>query len=199
MANKTQLKILSYLIDNKEKLLGIRELAKEISTAYYLVQRNIHQLKEKNIIQLQKAGKTHIITLSKEANSYDLIEAEAFKRELFFKKYPEIKVILKKIIKQAGSCFFVMLVFGSYTKNPRKDSDLDLLILVPDEKYSNPINNAISSVARTSPIEIHETILTEESFLSLSRKKELNVASESLNNHIIIYGSENFYKLQDEA
>ena len=92
-----------------------------------------------------------------------------------------------------------MLVFGSYTKNPRKDSDLDLLILVPDEKYSNPINNAISSVARTSPIEIHETILTEESFLSLSRKKELNVASESLNNHIIIYGSENFYKLQDEA
>ena len=92
-----------------------------------------------------------------------------------------------------------MLVFGSYTKNPRKDSDLDLLAIAPDEKYSKPINNAISSVARTSPIEIHETILTEESFLSLSRKKELNVASESLNNHIIIYGSENFYKLQDEA
>ena len=42
MLTKTQLKILSYLIDNKEKLAGIRELAKEISIVYYLVQRNIH-------------------------------------------------------------------------------------------------------------------------------------------------------------
>ena len=36
MITKTQLKILAYLIDHRDRLLGIRELAKNVSVAYYL-------------------------------------------------------------------------------------------------------------------------------------------------------------------
>lgn len=195
MLTKTQLKILSYLIDNKDRLLGIRELAKEISTVYYLVQRNIQQLKDKKIIVLNKAGKTNLISLHQQVDSAYLIEAEKFKRELFYKKYPDIKVTLKKIIEQAESCFFIFLVFGSYAKQPRRDSDLDLLIIVPNQRYEKIMEKVISSVARTSTIKIHETISTEKSFISMLQKRELNVVLEAKEKHILIYGNENYYKL----
>ncbi|MFH1683216.1 MAG: nucleotidyltransferase domain-containing protein [Candidatus Woesearchaeota archaeon] len=193
MLTKTQLKILVYLIDHQDELLGIRELAKRISVVYYLVQKNVQRLKEKNIITLQKAGRTSIIRISSEVEPSYLLEAERFKKELFYQKYPHLKVISKKIIQQMASSFFVLLVFGSYASgNPRKDSDLDLLIITPKPKNAE---RTIRSIARTSTIDIHETIVTEKSFLSMLQKKELNVALEAEMNHILIYGTENFYKL----
>ena len=198
MLTKTQLKILSYLIDNKEKLAGIRELAREISVAYYLVQMNVHDLKSKKIITIQRAGKTDIIRINESADSSYLIEAEQFKKKEFYKKFPGIKVILNKIIKESPFSFFVLLVFGSYAKTSsklRKDSDLDLLIVIPDAKYEEGIQKTISSVSRTSSIKIHETLLTEDSFRSQLNKKELNVAAEAMDKHIIIYNGENYYNL----
>ncbi len=195
MLTKTQLKMVAYLIDNRDKLLGIREMAKEISTVYYLVQRNIHQLKNKKIITLQKAGKTSLISLHQQIDSVYLIEAEKFKREQFYKNYPHIEVTLKKIIKQTNSSFFILLAFGSYVKQPRKDSDLDLLVIVPGQRYAETMEKCISSVARTSMIKIHETITTEKSFVSMIQKRELNAALEAKDKHILIYGDENYYKL----
>ncbi len=195
MLTKTQLKILSYLIDNKEKLVGIRELAREISVAYYLVQMNVQDLKSKKIITLQRAGKTDIIRINESADSSCLIEAEKFKKEEFYRKFPEIRVVLHKIIKETPFSFFIILVFGSYAKKPRKNSDLDLLIIVPDENSKELMQRTASSVSRTSLIKIHETILTEDSFVSMLNKKELNVATEAVNKNIIIYGGENYYKL----
>ena len=196
MLTKTQLKILAYLIDNKDKFFGIRELAKEISTVYYLVQRNIQQLKNRKIITLQKAGKTSLIRLHPLVNHAHLIEAEKYKRGLFYQKYPQLRVTLKKIIEQAKSCFFVLLVFGSYAKQPRKDSDLDLLVIVPNQKQADIMEKVVSSVARTSLVKIHETVVTEKSFVLMLQKKELNVALESKEKHVLIYGDELYYKLQ---
>lgn len=198
MLTKTQLKILAYLIDHKEKLIGIRELAKEISVVYYLVQRNIQQLNNMKVINLQKAGKTLVIRLNEDDEAEHLVEAENYKKKEFFLKFPELKVILNKIIRENSYSFFIILVFGSYAKiniKLRKDSDLDLLIIVPDEKYEERIEKTISSVSRISPVKIHGTIVSEESFISILKKKELNVATEAKNNHVIIYGGENYYKL----
>lgn len=195
MLTKTQLKILAYLIDNQSKLLGIRELAKEISSVYYLVQKNIHQLKNNKIINLQSAGRTNIISLAPEIDSTYLVEAEKFKRELFYKKYPYIKVVLKKIIEQSRSCFFVLLIFGSYVQQPRKDSDLDLLVIVSNEELLSSMEKIISSISRTSTTKIHDLVVTEESFKTMLQKKELNVALEVKNKHVLLYGSELYYKL----
>jgi len=192
---KTQLKVLAYLIDNRENMQGIRELAKSISTVYYLVQKNVHQLKKKKAVELQKAGKTMVVKISEQADSSYLAEAENFKRELFYKRYPYIRTMLKKIIKEAKSCFFILIVFGSYAKKPSNDSDLDILAIAPDQNHREILGNAIRSAARTSTIIIHEEVIEEKSFISMIQKKELNVGSEAMENHIIAYGAENYYKL----
>ena len=196
MQTKTQLKIMEHLIDNEGTALGIRELARNISTAYYLVQRNVQQLKRKNIISLQRAGKTDIITLHPQANTTYLIEAEKQKRESFYNKYPHLKVTLQKIITKAESCFFVLLIFGSYTKRPRKGSDLDLLIIVPNQEQADKMKSIVSTIARTSTVRIHGTIVTEESCQQMLQRKDLNIAIEAKSRHILIYGDDQYYKLQ---
>lgn len=196
MLTKTQLKILAYLIDNQARLLGIRELAREISSVYYLVQKNVQQLREKNVIIIEKAGRTSIVKLHQMIDANYLVEAERFKRELFYKKYPSIRIIFKKMIEQSKSSFFILLVFGSYAKKlERKDSDLDILAIVQYEDQIDEIERIISSVARTSPIKIHHMALSESSFISMLQKKELNVAIEVRDKHILIYGDELYYKL----
>ena len=194
MLTKTQLKILTHLIDHQDTQFGIRELAKQISTVYYLVQRNIQQLKQAKIITLEPVGKTHLVKLHPQVNVQVLLDAEAYKRQLFYQKYPHIKIILQKIIEQANSGFFVMFVFGSYTKQPRKDSDLDLLLVVPNQEQAELMERVIASVARTSTIKIHETVVVESSFMTMLQRKELNVAKEVKRGHILIYGDQIYHK-----
>lgn len=191
----TQLKIMAHLLDNDSTALGIRELARAIGSAYYLVQRNVRQLKEKSIITLTKAGRTHIISLNREA-SQAIIEAERYKRQRFYKNYPQLKTVLAKIIDTAGSCFFALLVFGSYTATPRKGSDLDLLIIVPDERHADEMERAVTSAARTSQAKIHQTIVTEDGFREMLLTKGLTVAREADARHVIIYGDDQYHKLR---
>lgn len=191
----TQLKILSYLIGHPDEFLGIRQLARNINVVYYLTQRSVQQLKKQKILALMPAGRTQLVKLHSQIDKSILIKAENFKRELFYQKYPALKIVLKKIIGQAGSCFFVMMVFGSYVKKPKKDSDLDLLIIVPTQDQLDPMERTVYSIARTSPIKLHETIVTEKSFLSMLQKRELTVANEAKEKHILIYGLDLYYKL----
>lgn len=195
MLTKTQLKIVSYLIDHPYNHFGIRELAKQISTVYYLIQRNVQQLNKAKIIELHPAGKTHLVKLHPRIGVQPLLDAETYKRFLFYQKYPAIQVILQKIIQQAHSCFFVLLVFGSYVQQPRKDSDLDLLLIMPNQEQAELMERVIASMTRTSVLKIHETIITEQSFITMAQKKELNVAKEALEKHILIYGDQLYHKL----
>lgn len=195
MLTKTQLKIVSYIIDHPHNHVGIRELAKQISTVYYLVQRNAQQLKQAKILELHPAGKTHLVKLHPQANIQALLDAEAYKKLLFYQKYPVIKVILQKLVEQTKSSFFVLLVFGSYVQQPRKDSDLDLFLITPNQEQAELMERVITSIARTTTIQIHETIITEQSFMTMLQQKELNVVKEVQEKHILIYGDQLYYKL----
>lgn len=195
MLTQTQLKIVKYLIDHQDKHFGIRELAKQISTVYYLVQRNVQQLKNLKVIMLEVAGKTSLVKLHPRASQHYLLDAEVYKRLLFYQKYPALKVLLQKIIEQSRSCFFVLLVFGSYAQQPRTDSDLDLLVIMPTPEQVDLMEKIIASVARTSTVKIHETIVTESSFITMRQRKELNVTQEAQGKHILIYGDQLYYKL----
>jgi len=196
MLTKTQLKILAYVIDNPDKYFGIHDLAREIGSVYYLVHRNIQNLIKENVIRVEKAGRTNIVKLSSNVDESYLIEAEKYKKNLLFNKYPSLKVNLKKIIKESKSAFFILIVFGSYAKKKEKnDSDLDLLIIVPDSKDINIMEKTISTIARTSSTKIHETVIDKFLFKSMLNKRELNVVREAIEKHILIYGDELYYSL----
>ncbi len=74
---------------------------------------------------------------------------------------------------------------------------MDLLMIVPHQKQVELMERIVSSVARMSTFRIHETVVTEKSFVLMLKQKELNVANEAKEKHILIYGSESYYKLVD--
>ena len=196
MTTKTQLKVLAHLLDNTDRLEGIRELARETGTAYCLANRTVHRMERQGTIDLRKAGNTKVITLSRQADPATLIEAERHKREEFYSSHPDFKPVLQKIIAGQQSSFFVLLVFGSYAKgSQRKSSDVDLLAIVPDERSVGPIEAAIRSAARTSLHALHETVVTEDDYRKMLKDTGLNVALEAKRRHIVIYGDELYYRM----
>lgn len=197
MLTNTQLKILACLIDNKEQFIGIRELSKQICVVYYLVQQNVHKLKEKDILTIKKAGKTSIVQISLVVNVKYLIEAEEYKKEVFLAKNPDIRIIINDIIKDSKTKFFSLVVFGSYAKGTqRKKSDFDLLIIVPNKKEIYAMEKIVNGVKHVSPVSIHDIVLDEKSFNEMKEKDELNVATEAINHHIVVYGIEIFSRLK---
>lgn len=196
MATKTQLRVLAHLLDNTDRLEGIRELARETRTAYCLANRTVHRLESQGAVELRKAGSTKVITLSPQADPAMLAEAERHKREGFYSSHPGLRPVLQKIIAGQQSIFFVLLVFGSYAKgSQRKDSDLDLLAIVPDESGARQMEAAIRSAARTSPHTLHETVVTEAGHRKMLGERGMNVALEAKRRHIVIYGDEQYHRM----
>ncbi|MBI4453328.1 nucleotidyltransferase domain-containing protein [Candidatus Woesearchaeota archaeon] len=197
MLINTQLKILTHLIDNKEQLVGIRELSKKIGVVYYLVQQNVHKLKGKNILTIKKAGKTSVVQISPLINIKYLVKAEEYKKEVFLARNPKIRVIINDIIKESKTKFFSLVIFGSYAKGAqRKNSDLDILVIMPNKKDINTMEKTINNIKHISPVPIHDIIVDEKSFNEMKNMDELNVATEVIKRHVVIYGAEIFCRLQ---
>ncbi len=196
MMTKTQLRVLAHLLDNTDRLEGIRELARETGTAYCLANRTLHRLESQGAVELRKAGSTKVITISPQADPAMLAEAERHKRERFLSSHPLLRPVLQKIIANQHSSFFVLLVFGSYAKGTqRKGSDLDLLAIVPDESGVRWMEAAIRSAARTTPHTLHETVVTEADYRRMLRDGGMNVALETKRRHIVMYGDEQYYRM----
>ena len=119
MLTKTQLKIISYLLDNQEKPLGIRELGREISTVYYLVQRNIQQLQKRKII----SQFSQYLSLKKLKNLKELDLMNLWERMKSLKKIIQV-IYLRCLIKikstfwsiflKSFKCSFILLKYFDF-------------------------------------------------------------------------------------
>ena len=91
-----------------------------------------------------------------------------------------------------------MLVFGSYASGTQtKKSDIDLLVILLslNEKFERELRSSLS----VSNKKLHAIAITEENFREMLHKRdEMNVVNETLNNHILLYGAEQYYALLGE-
>jgi hypothetical protein len=61
------------------------------------------------------------------------------------------------------------------------------------------VASAVGSVARISPIGIHDVTLTSDEFAQLLREKTPNVAWEAVDSRIVPYGAESFFKILEKV
>ena len=76
---------------------------------------------------------------------------------------------------------------------------MDILFIIPDRGAEKIISNTVASVERLVPKGLHEVILTYEEFSALLKDNKPNVAKEALENHIVAYGAEPFYRILSET
>jgi predicted nucleotidyltransferase len=93
-----------------------------------------------------------------------------------------------------------MILFGSHVKGTAsKRSDLDVLFVVQNKDAEKEISSAVGSVARITPIGIHDVILTSEEFAQLLRERKPNVAWEAVDDRIVPYGAEPLFKFLEDV
>jgi predicted nucleotidyltransferase len=89
-----------------------------------------------------------------------------------------------------------MILFGSRVKGTASEkSDVDLLFVIPERTIEKEVSSAVGSIQHISPISIHEVILTSDEFMELLKQKTPNIAWEAVDNRIIPFGAQAFFKM----
>ncbi len=194
MLTKKQIEMLKVFKENPYKNLSFSGLKKELrESSTSKLQKTIKDFKKENLINIINVGRTTLISLNFDNNKlFDYFSI--FNSE--FQNIPRgvLYDIQEGILKQTE--FFSLVVFGSYAKGKeKKNSDLDIAVIVESEDVKKRIIPIINSIKRKSMKEIHDAVFTRDEFLEMLGQDEENVGKEIARNNSVFYGLINFYKL----
>lgn len=190
MLTKEQLKILSVFkkgIFSKLTFKQIKQYSKQKSNN--AVQTALKEFQKNKLVISEKISDIYLYSLNLENNltlSYLNLLNEL---EIENKKYP--KDILEKIQYSflSKTQFFILIVFGSYAKNKQtKQSDLDVAIIVEDDKLKKELIPKIETIKRREIIDLDYHFFTINEFLEMLADKEENLGKQIYKNSIIHYG-----------
>ncbi|MDO8740428.1 MAG: nucleotidyltransferase domain-containing protein [Candidatus Woesearchaeota archaeon] len=191
---KTEIKVLELFVSRILDSFMIREVSRLIKKDLKIVHTSMKKLKAEEFFIEEKGG----LRLNYRKNIGDLAYIENIRKEDFFKKHDLIKIHIKTFLKKCSGKFFVLLVFGTYAAGKEtKKSDIDLLAILPseNEKFERELKSGLSVLNK----KFHISIIGEESFKEmLSKRDEMNVVNETFNNHVMLYGAEQYYALLGE-
>ena len=189
---KTKLKIVKLFIeDNKPKT--IREIAKQINADYRITHTATQRLIEQNILKTQTVGKSTLCELNPAYYGFEIYEAENERKDKILKN-KNIRQLYKEIMLKVETSLFILVLFGSYAKGKQtKSSDIDLLFISNEKNFENKVTDILSLL----PIKTHQVVFTEEEFVRMKDSKKSNVVQEAIENNIILYGIETYYRLKN--
>lgn len=187
---KTEIKVIKTLIENKA--LTIRGISKKISSDYKITYDASQNLINKKIISVETIGKSSLCKLSNKFN-LEIYQAEE-ERKLELLRNSDLNQLYKELSSKIKTSFFILLIFGSYAKHKQnKHSDIDLLFISNEKDFEKDTDNILSLL----PLKTHSFVFTEDEFIKMRDSREGNVGKEAMDNYIILYGIENYYRLKN--
>mgnify|MGYP001580148386 CR=1 FL=1 len=189
---KTELKIIKSFIGHKNSKT-IREISGEIKSDYRIVYIAVQRLIEKNILTVQTVGKSSLCSLNEKYFGVDIYRSEDERKEGIL-KHKNLNQLYKEIMAKVKTSSFILLLFGSYAKRKQtKTSDIDLLFISNQSGFEIKIMDILSLL----PLQTHALVFTEEEFIRMKDSKKSNVVKEAIENNIILYGVEAYYRLKN--
>lgn len=201
MITKLQQNVMALFANNIHEQYTIREISQKLKKYYANVYDAIQLLIDSKILIKKRIGRADVcsVNLNQEKTVSLLVLGEELRRDSFRKKYLNITILLNEIISkfEKYSAFFCLVVFGSYASmTARENSDLDLLIMLPNLKYKNDFIKEINAIQITSSIKINPIIVTEREFAEMLRDKaDINVGKETLKKHILFFNSQVYWQM----
>ena len=194
MLKKDELKILKLLLSDITKQWSIREISLSLHQNYFQTHRTVSALAKAKQILLTTLGKNKLVQLdfTKYNPNYTIVEIE---RAQDAKKQKHLSLIKNQILTINRQC--ICLLFGSQVKEQRKESDIDLLFVLPDDADYSLFEKQVKMIL--SPYNCDINIVTQRGLLEMwANPKKLNVGNEILKKHIVFYGAEHFINLLRE-
>lgn len=190
----TEDKILGNLLRQPLISKSLRQTALDTKLSYVTVHKIVPNLFRRKLIKMERKGKATLISADLEnAKSEDLSSAILHEKTNLLKKYPQLAVLIRGIEEALAGKLYILLLFGSYAKeNPKKDSDIDFLFIIPDKKedYKETIEKAL----RLSTLKKDFKIIAIEDFIDMLNQK-YTVGREAFEQGIVLFGAEPYYAM----
>lgn len=185
--------VIRLLIEKKNTELNILKISKELRMNYKNVYSIIKRLEKALLIRLESFGQSSRVTLVPRLSPL-IFEAEYNRRKEVLKD-KNLAIMLNEFKNALQSKCYILLIFGSYAKKTQtKNSDIDLMFIVPDEK-EELFEKDIHKITQSLPLPLHWLVFSEKQFLEMINAKRSNVGQEALKNNVILYGIEMYYEM----
>lgn len=195
MLSLTELKILKLLFEDLTKEYTIREVSLVLNLPYPQAHRTVSSLFKKKLIKKKQKGKNWMVNLVLEEINDPYVDVELKRKEDVVNKYRLIR-ILTKDLERVKYNQFICILFGSYAGGrAKKDSDIDLLFVIPEEYDYGRFEKSVKGVITLREADIN--ITTEKGLIEMwNTPKKLNVGNEILKTHVVLFGAEQFLRLR---
>lgn len=156
------------------------------------------QFREENLLVEKKVGKSSLYALNFENDLiYYYIALSNDKR---IKK--PVKLALEYIKEEVKitTSFFSIVIFGSYAiHEEKKDSDLDIAILIEDKEKIKEMKRNLSTAELKSMPKLDAHIITRDDLIEMLTNSEENLGKQIARKHMVVYNHQLFYDLLKEG
>lgn len=203
--NNTKLKIVALFSTELDREFTIHQIKKELKRSYHLIYDNTTELITENILDKKIRGHSIVcsLNLKNEKTKGMLILNSMDEKGGFLDKKAVLKSLFEELVKNITNKIEVLFIvlFGSYAKGTEtKSSDIDLLIICEKKDKNNLIQREIGALETMYDFKINQIVVNSKIFKNMIiNKAELNVGKEALDNHVILYGAEIFWKIVLDA
>jgi predicted nucleotidyltransferase len=188
MLTSKELKTLEPFLEDINRECTFREL-KGQAKSNNATQRSIRKFLDRGLLTERKVGNLKLYRLGQPA----FIWLELYMNENLQKPVQLSMNILRRELVRTGS-FFSIIIFGSYANSTqKKDSDLDVAVIVPQD--NDDIRVAVGTASRRSILKLHPHIISEKDFRSMLSADYPNLVKEIRKNNRPTYNAEAFYML----
>lgn len=177
---------------------SIQQISRIINKPYPLVYNSIRDLIDNNFIIKDRHS---LLSLNYNANHSDIAYIESLRKQEFLKKNKTIDLFVKDVLNAIKLNYFTLLIFGSWAGNKqRKKSDVDVLLIVENKNDINKVEKILGNISSNFRLHFHCNVISSDSaYEMLGKRDKVNVINETLDNHILIFGAENYYRLLKNA
>lgn len=197
----TEIRIIGFFLNNVNNQFTINAVSKQIKTTYKMTYKFMQKLIKEDLIKGEKQGKSTLCKFNYKNANENVFYVEALKTNSVLFKNKDLSILLNDLKAKYHNIFYTLILFGSYAKDMQtKNSDIDLLAIIPKSENIDKNERLINSQLSLSPLKTHLIVVRDNDFTQmLNNKQATNVAKEVINNHIIIKGIENYYDLLKNA
>ena len=196
MLTKTQFKIMQIFVSKINEKFSIKRVSENLKKPYPLVHRSIKALIDNKFVSKDKQN---FLSLNHKQNHSELAYIESLRKKEFLESNKTITLFINDVMEKINLDLFIFLIFGSHIKK-QKSRDIDILVIIEDKKKVNIIEKILNNIASNFTVKFDVNIISVESaYEMLAKRDKINIVNETLDNHLLIFGAENYYRLLKNA
>lgn len=197
VSEEEKLKILNLFRKNLLSEFTLDDIMKQLKKSSYSWTYNT-LMELKPFFNVRKVGKIYSFSINLDSPETIAILTYLDQKEALEKDFPIITKLINSISKK--SPFFTLLITGSYaTSTQRKESDIDLIIIIDKEENKKEIKPYIAEITRLELPKVDLHLFTKEEYYTMLINESENFGKESFRKHLLFYGIDAYYQIVKEA